>query len=138
MSDDPCPEMAGKTEKETAFVGVNYKPVPEGWGFYLDQKSGKKVSRKKRIAKFAVVYYDHKREENLNPPGCYTITCWVNCEDKWNKLLNLPKYQCLMDEYEFKKVKNGQKRNITVQGGDLLGDNHGTLNDLIRECLKPY
>ena len=136
----PCDiSISQKTKIETAFVGVDYKPVPpsEGsWGFYLDQKSGKKVGRKKRIAKFAVVYYDHKRKENSIPPGCYMITCWVNDEDKWTELLNLPKYQCLRDE--FKKVMGGEKMNIIVQGGDLLGDNHGTLNDLIRECLKPY
>jgi hypothetical protein len=132
-------EMAHKAKLETAFVGVDYKPVPPssgGWGLYLDQISGKKVGRKKRIAQFAVVYYDHKREKNLIPTGCYMITCWVNNEDKWNELLNLPKYQCLRDE--FKKVKGGEKMNIIVQGGDLIGDNHGTLNDLIRECLKPY
>lgn len=132
-----------KGEIEHIFVGVKCVPVSkseESWGFYLypDPKYMKKVGRDKRIALFSVSKPDDiKAKKAKVPDGHCLISCWVNegGKDKWKELLNLPKYQCLRDEFE---STSGKKRTIIVPYDEYIGDNHGALNDLIRECFKPW
>jgi hypothetical protein len=149
--DDSGTEMATasvgcfKGEIEHIFVGVKCiaasKNEEKSWGFYLDPdpKYGKRVGRDKRIAKFSVSKPDDiKAKKSKVPDGHCLVSCWVNDdgEDKWNELLNLPKYRCLRDEFD--KVNGGKKRIIIVPYDEYIGDNHGALNDLIRECFKPW
>jgi hypothetical protein len=132
-----------KGEIEHIFVGVKCVPVSKSegsWGFYLDPdpKYMKKVGRDKRIAKFSVSNPDNiKAKKAKVPDGHCLISCWVNKggKDKWNELSNLPKYQCLRDEFE---STSGEKITIIVPYDEYIGDNHGGLNDLIRECFKPW
>lgn len=132
-----------KGEIEHIFVGVKCVPVSKSegsWGFYFDPdpKYMKRVNRDKRIAKFSVSRPDNiKVEKSKVPDGSCLISCWVNKDgkDKWNDLLNLPKYQCLREEFD--EVKGAKKITIIVPYDEYIGDNHGALNDLIRECFKP-
>lgn len=134
-----------KDEIEHIFVGVKCVSVSKNeekhWGFYLDPdpKYEKKVCRGKMIANFSVSKPDNikakkLREKGLLRDGHCLISCWANDEDKWGMLLNLPKYQCLRDEFVQKKKE--KKRTIIVPYDEYIGDNHGALNDLIRECFK--
>jgi hypothetical protein len=130
-----------KGEIEHIFVGVKCVPVSKSegsWGFYFDPdpKYGQRVGRDKRIAKFSVSKPDDiKAKKSKVPDGHCLLSCWVNGEDKWNELLDLPKYQCLRDKFE---STSGKKITIIVPYDEYIGDNHGALNDLIRECFKPW
>tara|TARA_Y100000389_G_scaffold68984_1_gene65526 strand:- start:15732 stop:16463 length:732 start_codon:yes stop_codon:yes gene_type:complete len=131
-----------KGEIEHIFVGVKCVLVSKSegsWGLYFDPdpKYMKKVGRDKRIAKFSVSNPDNiKAKKAKVPDGHCLISCWVNegGKDKWNELLNLPKYQCLRDEFE----STSDKQTIIVPYDEYIGDNHGALNDLIRDCFKPW
>ena len=130
---------------EASFNGIICNRPMMETAYYIDPDSGHSTLNKRK-AKFVAPKENDKTLKKLKadgyvPDGCYLLFCYPKKEEReggeWSKLLER-KYQCLLGEIKKDPYAQGARHYILIHEGKTDMVKYGALNDLIRDCFKPW